>query len=173
MPFAGKVVWVTGASSGIGEQLSFQLAALGATLILSARRRDKLEEVRSQLPAPEDRTFVLPLDLEQLEELPRKAEEAVARFGRIDILINNAAVALRDFALTTSLETDQKLMRINYFGPMTLTKQLLPAMLARGSGQIVVVSSLSGKYGVPRTSAYAASMRKLKQFFSLKRKPTP
>lgn len=86
------------------------------------------------LPERPDEVQVLPLDLEVLASLPGKVKEALSFFGRIDVLINNAAVAIRDFALATDLEVDQKLMTINYFGPMVLAKQLLPHMLAREVG---------------------------------------
>jgi dehydrogenase/reductase SDR family protein 7B len=165
LPFENKVIWITGASSGIGEQLCYQFAERGAFLILSARNALKLKQVKSQLPSHEDRVFVLPLNLEQLDQLPGKVSQALAHFGRIDYLINNAGVGLRDFALATRLEIDQKIMNVNYFGTIVLTKCLLPHMLERGSGQVVVMSSLSGKYGVPRTSAYAASKHALQGFF--------
>lgn len=165
LPFSNQVIWITGASSGIGEQLALQLSQLGARLILSARNGRRLNQVREKLPALPGQVQVLPLDLEALPSLPGKAQEALSFYGRVDILINNAALAIRDFALATTLDIDQKLMAINYFGPMVLTKQLLPHMLARGSGQLVVMSSLSGKYGVPRTAAYAASKHALHGFF--------
>ena len=165
LSLSGKVVWITGASSGIGEQLSYQFASLGASLILSARNLQKLEIVGQKLTQYNISTRILPLDLEQLDELPGKVAEASSCFGKIDYLVNNAGIGLRDFALDTDLSTDQKIMTINYFGPMVLTKAILPQMLQRGSGQIVVINSLSGKYGVPRTSSYAASKHALQGFF--------
>jgi short-subunit dehydrogenase len=164
-PLEGNVIWITGASSGIGEQLCYQFAALGASLILSARNVAKLQEVESKLATYKTSVKLLPLDLEQLDNLPGKVEEALAIYGRVDYLVNNAGIGLRDFALSTDLKTDQKIMRINYFGPIQLTKHVLPHMLDRKVGQIVVMSSLSGKYGVPRTSSYAASKHALQGFF--------
>ena len=163
--FYKKIIWVTGASSGIGEQLCHQLAAQGADLILSARNEVRLEKVKEELEPYGVGVRVLPLDLEELHLLPGIANRALSFFGHIDILINNAGVGLRDFALATHLDTDQKIMTTNYFGPMVLTKQVLPHMLERGSGQIVVMGSLSGKFGVPRTSSYAASKHALQGFF--------
>lgn len=165
LPFKDKVVWITGASEGIGEQLSYDLDRLGASLILSARREDKLQAVNDNLPSNPGKAFVLPLDLENLEQLPEKASIAVSHFGRIDYLVHNAALAIRDYAMSTGLAIDQKIMKINYFGSVVLTKQVLPQMLQRGSGHIVVLSSLSGKYGVPRTSSYAASKHALHGFY--------
>ncbi len=165
LPLSGQVAWITGASSGLGAQLTFEFAERGADLILSARNLTNLEEVKSQLSAYPVSVHLLPLDLEQLEQLPAKVDQALSLAGRVDILVNNAGLAIRDFALATSPEVDQKLMNINYFGPVLLTKRLLPHLLARGTGQVVVVSSLSGKFGVPRTAAYAASKHALHGFF--------
>lgn len=162
--FEHKIVWITGASSGIGEQLAGMLSSLGARLILSARSAPGLERVRNNLPHPEH-ARILPLDLEQPDTLPAKAAEAESLFGPIDMLINNAGLAVRDYILNTTFDIDEKLMKINYFGPMIITKAVLKRMVERGQGQIVAVSSLSAKYGVPRTAAYAASKHALQGFF--------
>ena len=161
----GKVAWITGASSGIGEQLCHQFAQQGASLIISATSAPKLEQVKADLAGFGVPVIVLALDLEQLTELPGKASEALNSFGKIDFLVNNAGIGLKDWALSTTLETDQKVMNINYFGPIVLTKEVLPHMLQRNDGQIVVTSSLSGKYGVPKISSYAASKHALQGFF--------
>jgi short-subunit dehydrogenase len=174
LPFSGKIVWITGASSGIGEALSYEFSRLGATLILSSRNANKLEVVQKQLPRNPESARILPLDLEQLHELPGKARQALAIHGGIDILVNNAALAIRDFALNTHLWVDHKLMNINYFAPVFLSKAILPPMLEQGNGQVVIISSLSGKFGVPRTSAYAASKHALHGFFeTLRSEVTP
>lgn len=164
--FHDKVIWITGASSGIGEQLAYKLNSMGAHLILSARNEKKLQTVKANLKNAKLPAHILTLDLEQLDSLPNKIEEAEAIFGRIDILINNAAVAVRDFALNTQLAIDKKLMDINYFGTITLTKGVLPSMLKRKSGHIVVTSSLSAKLGFPKASAYAATKHALHGFFN-------
>ena len=109
-PFLNKVVWITGASSGLGEALSYQLSRWGALLILSARSEDKLIQVNESLPRNPGSAKVLPLDLEDLESLPRKVDLAMACYGRIDYFISNAGVAIRDYALNTNLQIDQKLM---------------------------------------------------------------
>ena len=163
--FQGKVIWITGASSGIGEEMCYQFSDFGAKLIISARNEGKLKRVNSQLPRNPGSAKVLPIDLENLSELPGKAIEALSFYGRIDILINNAGMAVRDFAINTSIETDQKLMNINYFGAVVLTKSLLPRFISQKSGQLVVVSSLSGKYGVPKLAAYSAPKHALHGFF--------
>ena len=162
--FAGKVVWITGASSGIGRSLALAFREADAKLILSARRTGALEEIRQECGGGPD-VRILPLDLADLESLPGRVDEALAYFGRVDCMVHNAGVALRDTAIRTDLEVDQRIMATNYFGPVAITKALLPSMLERGQGQFVVVGSLSGKYGGPLLSSYAASKHALHGFF--------
>jgi len=163
MDFRGKVVWITGASAGIGEALAQELARLGARLVLSARNEAALHRVAAACAPAE--TLVLPLDL----ALPATFGDAVsavqARFGQLDVLINNGGISQRSMALETSLEVDRRLMEVDYFGPVALSKAVLPAMLARGSGRIVVISSLVGKFGTPYRSAYSAAKHALHGFF--------
>jgi dehydrogenase/reductase SDR family member 7B len=165
MKFRDQVVWITGASSGIGEALAYAFDRVGAKLILSSRHADELERVRENCRGDHNNIVVLPLDLANLESLPQKAEQALAAFGRIDILVNNGGVGQHSRALETSLSVDQALMLTNYLGQVALTKAVLPAMIQRKSGHIVVVSSVSGKLGVPMRSAYAASKHALHGFF--------
>jgi dehydrogenase/reductase SDR family member 7B len=164
-PFLNKVVWITGASSGIGEALAYRFSDLGAFLILSARNEDNLKMVNDNLSMNPGAAKILPMDLEDLMHLPIKVQQALSMYGRIDYLINNAGLAVRDYALATDIKIDQKLMNVNYFGPVMLTKCLLPYLVDQGSGHIVVMSSLSGKYGVPKTAAYAAPKHALHGFF--------
>lgn len=165
LPFKNKVVWITGASSGIGEALSFEFAKNGALLILSARNESKLKKVKESLPRGFEEAQVLPLDLEELDTLTSKVEQALSLFGRIDYFVSNAGIAIKDFALNTPLEIDQKLMKINYFSSISITKSLLPHFMENNEGHIVVTSSLSGKYGVPKIAAYAASKHALHGFY--------
>lgn len=161
-----KVVWLTGASSGIGEALTYELAKKGARLILSARRREELERVKGNCPPAAQHTIrVLPLDLSQPQTLQLAAEAAVNLFGRIDILVNNAGIRERGLIAETSLETDRRIMDINYFGTIALTKFLLPHFIQRRAGHFVNVSSLAGKFGTPYRSGYAASKHALHGFF--------
>lgn len=163
--FHNKVIWITGASSGIGEEMCYQFSKFGALLIISSRNEGKLKRVNAQLPRNPGSAKVLPLDLEKLSELPDKVKEAVKYYGKIDLLINNAGMAVRDFVRNTDIEIDQKLMNINYFGSVVLTKGLLTYFEAQKSGHIVVISSLSGKYGVPKLAAYAAPKHALHGFY--------
>lgn len=164
-PFLNKVVWITGASSGIGEALCFKLSLLGASLIISARNKKELERVNATLPVNPGEAKVLVVDLEDLEKLDAITSEAVAFFNRIDYLINNAGLAIRDMAQSTAFEVERRIMDINYWAPVILTKNVLPSMIDSGFGHIVVISSLSGKYGIPRAAAYAASKHALHGFF--------
>ncbi|WP_296703873.1 SDR family oxidoreductase [Algoriphagus sp.] len=163
--FQDKVIWITGASSGIGEEMCYQFSELGAKLIISARNEGQLKRVNAQLPRNPGSAMVLPLDLEMISDLAEKVINAISYYGKIDLLINNAGIAVRDFAKNTSIEIDQKLMNINYFGSVALSKGLLPYFEAQESGHIVVVSSLSGKYGVPKLAAYAAPKHALHGFY--------
>jgi len=158
--FSGKVVWITGASSGIGRALAFAFDRAGARLILSARDATSLEPVRQACRAPAE-VHLLPFDLAALDTIPQRAEQALRLWGHVDYMVHNAGVALRDRMVDTPLSLDQQVMATNYFGPIALTKALLPSMLQRQSGCFVVVSSLSGKYGVPQLSSYAASKHAL------------
>jgi len=162
--FNGKVVWITGASSGIGEALAYAFAAAGAQVILSARSTDRLKEVASRCLNP-DRHWVLPLDLSDLSSLGVQAHSVLDTYGRIDILVNNGGISQRSFATETSMETVRRIMETNFFGTVALTGAVLPAMLEKGSGRIVVISSLVGKIGTPLRSTYAASKHALHGYF--------
>ncbi len=164
--FENKVVWITGASSGIGEALAYELAGRGARLVLSARRPSELERVRAaSCASDQDRVALVPLDLGELPSLPSKVEHAWGRFGPIDIMVHNGGISQRSLAAETSFEVDQRLMTVNYFGPVVLTKSLLPRMRERRSGQFVVVTSLTGLIGTALRSGYAASKHALHGFF--------
>lgn len=158
--FNGKVVWITGASSGIGRALAFAFDRAGARLILSARDSQSLEPVRQACRAPAE-VHLLPFDLAALDTIPQHAEQALGWWGHVDYMVHNAGVALRDRMVDTPLRLDQQVMATNYFGPVALTKALLPSMLQRQSGCYVVVSSLTGKYGAPQLSSYSASKHAL------------
>ena len=165
MELRDKVVWITGASSGIGEALAHASAKRGAKLILSARRTDALERVRTACGRDNSTAMVLPLDVSDLASLPGKADEVIKRFGRIDILVHNAGVSQRARAIDTSIQVDEAIMRTNFLGPVALTKAVLPTMTRAKSGHIVVVSSLVGKFGTPMRTSYAASKHALHGFF--------
>lgn len=164
MDLDGRVVWITGASAGIGAALARAAAARGARLILSARRREQLEAVRAGCADP-GAHLVLPLDLAVPDTLEAAAREALAAAGGIDVLVHNGGVSQRSLARDTALAVDRRIMEIDYFGAVALTKAVLPSMRAGGGGRIVVVSSLVGKIGTPLRSAYAAAKHALHGFF--------
>jgi short-subunit dehydrogenase len=168
MAFSGKVVWITGASSGIGEALAYAFTAQGARLILSARRVEELERVRAHCGNQgigADQHLVLPLDLAELDA-ESAVQQVLAQVGAVDILLHSGGVSQRALAVETNLAVDRRIMEINYFGAVALSKALLPSMLARQTGHLVVISSLSGKISTPRRSAYAASKHALHGFFN-------
>lgn len=162
----GKVIWITGASSGIGEALAYELSKRGAKLILSARRKEELERVKGNCNAntqPDVR--VLPIDLEKPGTLQLSTQAAIQIFGQIDILINNGGISQRSLIANTTVDVDRRLMEVNYFGAIALTKYLLPHFLKRKAGHYVTISSLTGKFGTPYRSGYAASKHALHGFF--------
>lgn len=162
--FSNKRIWITGASSGIGEALTHAFNRAGANVIISARRQEALEKVRSACAHPE-RVVVLPLDVSNTPALPAAAHQAWQHWQGLDIMVHNAGISQRSLARETELEVDRRLMEVNYFGPVALTKALLPLMQQQGSGHFAVVSSLVGKFGTPYRSSYAASKHALHGFF--------
>jgi short-subunit dehydrogenase len=162
--FSEKVIWITGASSGIGEALAYAFSAGGAKLLLSSRRVEELERVRAACAHPEQ-VRVLPLDLVDIAALAGKTKEAIAFFGRIDIMVHNGGVSQRGLVAETALSVDRQVMELDYFSYVALTKLLLPHFIEREAGHFVVVSSVMGKLGTPMRSAYAAAKHALHGFF--------
>jgi short-subunit dehydrogenase len=164
MDFKDRRVWITGASSGIGEALACAFYQTGAKLILSARREEELKRVQGLCGgAPNAR--ILPLDVGQTEELPAKARVALEIFGGIDILVLNAGITQRSLARDTDESVYRRLMEVNFFGPEVITRAVLPSMLEKRSGHIVVISSVAGKFGVPLRSGYSATKFALHGFY--------
>lgn len=161
-----KTIWITGASSGIGEQLVYQLAERGNNLILSARRKEVLEQVKSKCTETAQKNIqILPLDLSDLNSLDDAAQTALNIYGNIDVLVNNGGISQRSLVSETSFDVDQRLMNVNYFSTVKLTKLVLPNMIKNKGGHILVTSSLVGKFGTPLRSAYSASKHALHGFY--------
>ncbi|XP_037093793.1 dehydrogenase/reductase SDR family protein 7-like [Pollicipes pollicipes] len=165
----GKVVVLTGASSGLGEALAHRLYAAGCRLIIMARSVDQLDRVRQDVMLAHQRELVyppvvLPLDLSDSDGVKAAVGKALRVFGRVDVLINNAGVSYRGEALHTELEVDARLMQVNYLGQLAAIKTVLPSMVEQRSGQIVCVSSVQGRLALPYRSAYAASKHALQAF---------
>jgi len=164
--FSNKVIWITGASSGIGEALVYAFVKKGARLIISARRKEELERVKGNCPpATQPSIRILPIDLGEPSTLKLHTEAAIQLFGHIDILINNGGISQRSLAKDTGLDVDRRIMEVDYFGTITITKYLLPHFLKRKTGHFVTVSSVMGKIGTPYRSGYAAAKHALHGFF--------
>jgi len=166
--FAGKVVWITGASSGIGEGMAKAFAALGAKVVCSARNVDELNRVKNECVAggaEEDDLMVLRLDVVDFDSMPLAVQSVIDRFSRIDVLINNAGQGVRGFAVDVGLDLYRIAMEVNLFGPIALTKQVLPLMIEQGAGRIVGVSSLAGKIGIPFRTAYCPAKHAVLGYF--------
>src|SRR5258707_3296477 len=168
MDFQGRRVWITGASSGIGEGLALAFHEAGAKLILSARREDELKRVQTACGG-EPNTRILPMDVTNAVELPEKPRIALGMFGGIDILVLNAGITQRSRTRETDESVYRRLMEVNFFGPEAMARAVLPSMLAQKSGHMVVISSVAGKFGVPMRSGYSASKFALHGFFEVLR----
>ncbi|XP_043836116.1 dehydrogenase/reductase SDR family member 7 [Dromiciops gliroides] len=167
---SNMVVWVTGASSGIGEELAYQLSKLGTSLVLSSRKANELERVKKKCleisNLKEKDILVLPLDLTDRSSHEVATKTVLQHFGQIDILINNAGRSQRSLFKETNLDVYKEIMEINFMGTISLTKCVLPHMIERKQGKIVTVSSISGLIGVPLSTGYSASKHALQGFFN-------
>lgn len=166
--FQEKVVWITGASSGIGEALAIEMAADGAKLVLSARREAELERVKAACVASgahAENIFVLTLDVTDEASMPDKVSEAHKKWGRIDMLMNNAGISQRSLCVDTEMATYRRLFDVDVFGQIALTKQVLPIMIDQGSGHMAVTASVAGKIGASRRTGYCAAKHAMMGFF--------
>ncbi len=166
MNWEGKTVWVTGASSGIGKAAATRWAEKGARVILSSRKEVGLNQVIDGWPEERrTRAYVLPLDLSKAAELPAKVAEALSWAGSIDAMVHCGGISQRSTVLETSLEVDRRVMEVDYFGTLALTKALLPHFVERQSGHFVVVTSLMGLFSSPLRSGYCGAKHALHGFF--------
>ncbi|MAQ18984.1 MAG: short chain dehydrogenase [Sandaracinus sp.] len=156
-----RLVWVTGASSGIGAAVAAAYADTGATVLASARRDAPLRALAAAHPS----VVPLPLDVTDQAAVDVAVADVLKRYGGVDVLVLNAGLGQRAKAVYTDLAVDRQLMEVNYFAPVAMTKKLLPSMLARGRGHVVVVSSVVGKFGSPGRTAYSASKHALHGFY--------
>ncbi|NVJ86019.1 MAG: SDR family oxidoreductase [Algoriphagus sp.] len=158
------VIWITGASSGIGEACAKKFSQEGYQVILSSRKESELQRVKNSCNNPEN-VKILPLDLADQSNFDSLVKKAISLFGKIDILLHNGGISQRSLIRDTELEVDRKLMEVNFFGTVALTKAILPYYMERKSGHFAVVTSLVGKFASPYRSAYAASKHALHGFF--------
>ncbi|MCB9907725.1 MAG: SDR family oxidoreductase [Planctomycetes bacterium] len=154
------VVFITGATGGIGQALAQAYASRGCQLVLAGRQVDRLEGVRASLGLAAGEVLVTELDVTSLESIANAVQAAIDRFGRIDVLVNNAGIAI-SAPLSKGEGLAQRHMDVNYHGPRRLVEAVLPAMLAAGSGQVVQIASSAGLQGYAYTSAYCASKHAL------------
>ena len=166
--YKGKVVWITGASSGLGAEFAKQLGALGAKLILSARTTSALEALRDEIVAAgaaKADIAILPLDVSELKALPAAAEKACAFFGGVDVLVNNAGLSQREISASTDFDVTEHMTTVDYLSCACLAKSLLEPMEARGGGRFINISSVAGKVGVPLRTSYCGAKFALIGYF--------
>jgi len=165
MNYRDKTVWITGASSGIGVELARQFGKEGARVIISSHEAEELEGIRQELSGEGIDVHAVVFNLGNPEEVSATAGKVLEELGRVDVLMNNGGISTRAEALETPVEIDRRVMEIDYFSGVILTKALLPAMIENGYGHIGVTSSISGKFGWPQRSAYAAAKFALFGFY--------
>jgi dehydrogenase/reductase SDR family protein 7B len=161
MKFYNKVVWITGASSGIGEALAYAFAAEGALLVLSARREEELQRVAKAC----GNAYVLPFDMLSLSEHADRVQDVMNTYGRIDYLVLNAGVSQRSFVKDTEFDVYRRLFEVNFFSIVSLTQAVLPVFTAQKSGVFVPIASVAGRISTPRRAAYGATKHALIGFF--------
>jgi dehydrogenase/reductase SDR family member 7B len=165
MRFHDRTVWITGASSGIGASLAAAFQREGAKVIASARREDRLRALAADCTAGPHPIEVAALDVTDAAARAAAAARLLARPGGVDILVNNAGIGQRSRVVDTDMAVYRRLMEVDFFAAVALTRLVLPSMLARGSGRIVAVTSVIGKYGTPMRSGYAAAKHAMHGFF--------
>ena len=163
--FKNKIVWITGASSGIGEALAIELNKQEAIVILSARNIDELNRVRNTFINLNTQSLILPLDICDINSFEEKTKILIQHFGKIDILINNAGISQRSLAVETSYLDEKHILDTNLYGPMALTKIILPYFIKQNYGHLVNISSVMGKIHTKYRSAYAASKHGMIGYF--------
>ncbi|MCL4166197.1 UNVERIFIED_CONTAM: hypothetical protein GTU68_017196, partial [Idotea baltica] len=164
----GKIIWITGASSGIGEALTYQFNKMGHKLVISSRRVEVLEEVKSKCVEPHN-VALLPLDLSDFEAMQNLVRAAIQKHGKIDILINNGGISQRSLIVNTKFEVFKKMIDVNYLGTINLTNFLLPEFIKNKGGHFVTITSLMGKFGSPYRSGYCGAKHALHGFFDVLR----
>lgn len=166
--YKDQVIWITGASSGIGQALALEFASEGAKLVLSSRSEASLLSAKKQcdqLSGQPNNTLVLPLDVTDEAGLDDKVAKVMSWAGRIDMLINNAGISQRSSCVNTTMEAYRTVFEVDVFGQIALTKAVLPIMLKQKSGHFSVTSSVSGKMGVPFRTGYCAAKHAVMGFF--------
>ena len=149
-------IWITGASSGIGEALAINFAKRGATLVLSGRDKDKLAAVKKRCKQSK-KHIIVPFDISESKQAKEAYDAVKSQAGKIDWLINNAGVSQRSLIMETDEDVERKIMEIDYFAQTRLTRLVLPDMIAQGGGKVVMISSVAGLLGTQYRGAYGAA----------------
>ena len=165
MELAGKTIWVTGASSGVGEGMARVFHREGANVILSALNRDELEVAAEKLTEGPGTIHLVPFDITDRAGREAAVSDVLQQFQRLDVLVNNAGISQRSLAKDTDLEVDRRIMEVDFFGPIALAKLVLPRFIEQQGGHFVVTSSVAGKHAVPFRTAYCAAKHALHGFF--------
>jgi len=165
MNFTGKTFWITGAASGMGRSLSLELATSGVRLIISDRDLAGLENTAAEIIAFGSTVRIEPLDMLNTQSIFDTAKKVIGEGEKISGLYQFAGISQRSLVSETPIENDRKIMEVNFFGVVALTKAVLPHMIQNGGGQLAATSSLVGKFGFPYRSAYSASKHAIHGFF--------
>lgn len=160
-----KIVWITGASSGIGEALAYQFAKEGAKLVLSARREDELQRVAKATGLSESEVLILPMDMLEFDKFLEKVKTVIDHFGQIDFIVQNAGISQRSYVKDTKFQVYRDLMELDFFSVVAFTQALLPHLTERKTGHFIVISSIAGKIGVPLRGGYGAAKHAIIGFF--------
>jgi len=165
MKLQGKKVWITGAGSGIGEAMARQLSGVASLIIISALEEDDLKRVAHEIACEQTHIEVLPFDLADTTQVELAGQHVLRKFGGVDVLINNGGISQRSLVMDAIDTVERKIMEINFFSYVHLTRLMLPAMVQQGAGHIAVTSSMVGKFGFPLRSTYAASKHAVEGYF--------
>jgi dehydrogenase/reductase SDR family member 7B len=163
--FKCKIVWITGASSGIGEALVYKFTELGANTIISSNDPAGLERVKKACGKNSEMVTCAPFDLSDMSGIDNLVEQQISVAGKIDYLINLGGISQRSRINETPLWLDRRIFEINYFGTIALTKAVLPYMINQKSGHVLATSSIAGRFGFPLRAAYSASKQAIHGFF--------
>ncbi|WP_310556793.1 SDR family oxidoreductase [Flavobacterium sp.] len=161
-----KIIWITGASSGIGEAVAYELSEKNCKLILSGRNIEALEKVKSKCNCE---VAIVPFDLADFDNAQSNTKKAIEAFGKVDVLINNGGISQRSLLAETDFSVDKKLIEIDYLGTVAITKAILPHFIQNQNGHFVTITSLMGKFGSPYRSGYCGAKHALHGFFDVLR----
>jgi short-subunit dehydrogenase len=163
--FENKVVWITGASSGIGESLALAFAKAKAKLVLTARREEELLRVKKATGLADSDVLVLPFDVTEFDKAAWATDQIISKFARIDIMVHNAGISQRSYIKDTDMDVYKRIMDVDFFSTVAITKAILPHMIAQQSGHFIVISSVAGKIGTIMRSGYNAAKHALHGFY--------